>query len=173
VDLHLIDLEVTTNYLTFIHLTKAFLPQLQRLQAPTSLVYITSGLALVPIPRVLNYCATKAALHHFILPLREELRLQFPHLKVVEILPPAVRTELHDEKHQPDLKPGEGAKMGISLEDFVEECWAGLEAGEEQVFVGEMTKKMAGGWESERQKGFRTTFDRVMENNKRTLKEGR
>ncbi|KXT05865.1 hypothetical protein AC578_1114 [Pseudocercospora eumusae] len=38
-----------TSYLSYMHLTKAFLPFLQK-QAPkeTSIVYVTSGLALVP-----------------------------------------------------------------------------------------------------------------------------
>jgi short-subunit dehydrogenase involved in D-alanine esterification of teichoic acids len=36
-------------------------------------MYTTSGLALIPVPRCPNYCATKAALHQFILALRRQL----------------------------------------------------------------------------------------------------
>lgn len=60
VELDKIELEVLTNYTANMHLTKAFLPYLQK-QAPkeTSLIYTTSGLALVPILHCPNYCATK------------------------------------------------------------------------------------------------------------------
>jgi short-subunit dehydrogenase involved in D-alanine esterification of teichoic acids len=93
---------MNTNYIAPLHLVKAFLPHLQSHSSPTSLIFTTSGLALVPILRCANYCASKAALHHLILVLREQLRGS--NVGVVEILPPAVRTELHDEKHQPDSK---------------------------------------------------------------------
>ena len=62
VDLDKIELEVTTNYTANMHLTKAFLPYLQK-QTPkeTALIYTTSGLALVPILNCPNYCATKVS----------------------------------------------------------------------------------------------------------------
>jgi short-subunit dehydrogenase involved in D-alanine esterification of teichoic acids len=172
IDLSQINLEVTTNYLSFVHLTTAFLPHLQLLQSktPTCIVYVTSGLALLPVPRVSNYCATKAAIHHFILPLREELRGGFPNLKVIEVFPPAVQTELHDEKHQPDLKPGLGSKMGMPLAEFIDECSAGLENGDEQIFVGEMTKANLS-WEMQRQDAFKQRFEpmyRMFEGMKRS-----
>lgn len=46
VDLEKLDTETLTNYTAFMHLTKAFLPHLQK-QAPkeTSLIFTTSGLA--------------------------------------------------------------------------------------------------------------------------------
>ena len=57
VDLETLDQEVLTNYTAFMHLTKAFLPFLQR-QAPkdTAMIYTTSGLAMVPIAHCPNYC---------------------------------------------------------------------------------------------------------------------
>lgn len=50
---------------------------------------------MVPIPTVPNYCATKAALHSFILTLR--IQLEETGVKVIEVYPPAVQTELHGE----------------------------------------------------------------------------
>ncbi len=60
VDLDTIELEMLTNYTAFMHLTKMFLPLLQK-QAPkkTGIIYTTSGLALVPILYCSNYCASK------------------------------------------------------------------------------------------------------------------
>lgn len=51
---------------------------------------MSSGLALVPLVRCPNYSATKAALHHWILCLREQLKGS--KVKVVEMLPPAVQS---------------------------------------------------------------------------------
>ena len=73
IHLSLLETELSTNYTSVIHLTVAFTPILQQKTTPTALVYTTSGLGLPPSLRVPNYSATKAALHHFILVLREQL----------------------------------------------------------------------------------------------------
>jgi short-subunit dehydrogenase involved in D-alanine esterification of teichoic acids len=91
----------------------------------------TSNLAITPLVRCAGYSASKAALHAFILCLREQV--QGEQLKIVELYPPAVQTELHDAKHQPDIK--DGGKIGIPLEDFVNEAYAGLEADHDQIYV--------------------------------------
>lgn len=134
VDLSTLELEFTTNYISYIHLTKAFLPFLQKQDKETALVYTSSGLALVPMMSRPNYSATKAALHHFVLSLREQLKDGPGNVKVIEIFPPAVQTELHDEKHQPDIK--NGRQMGMPLGEFTEDSWAKLVKGDEQIPVG-------------------------------------
>ncbi|TIA69040.1 SH3-domain-containing protein [Aureobasidium pullulans] len=105
----------------------------------------------IPMMRCPNYCASKAALHHFILVLREQLKNGPGNIQVIEIFPPAVQTELHDEKHQPDIK--NGGQIGMPLKDFTEATWAGLEAGKDQIPVG-MSEGSFNGWEQERQKAF-------------------
>ncbi len=82
----------------------------------SALIYTSSGLGLVPLPRCPNYSASKAALHHFLICLR--LHLKETSVRVMEIFPPAVQTELlvsyiafllgylltirrHDETYQP------------------------------------------------------------------------
>ena len=95
-------------------------------------MYTTSGLALVPLPRCPNYCATKAALHQFILALRRQL--EGSSVKVIELLPPAVQTELHDAKHQPDIE--NGRKIGITMDEFMRTAWAGIVEGKEDIPVG-------------------------------------
>jgi len=127
-----VQLEFTTNYLSYLALTLAFLPFLQCKNQESSIIYTTSGLALVPLVRCPNYCASKAALHHFILCLREQLKNSS--IKVIELFPPAVQTELHDEKHQPSLK--NGRQIGMPLAQFTEEAYAGLAEGKDQVAVG-------------------------------------
>lgn len=134
VDLSVLEVEFTTNYISYIHLTKAFLPFLQKQDKETALAFMSSGLALVPLMSRPNYSATKAALHHFVLSLREQLKDGPGQIKVVEIFPPAVQTELHDEKHQPDIK--NGRQMGMPLKEFTEDSWAKLVRGDEQIPVG-------------------------------------
>ena len=59
--------------------------------------------------------------------------------------------ELHDEKHQPDIK--NGRQMGMPLDQFTETAYQGLAAGKEEVVVGD-----ARGWydkvEPQRQETF-------------------
>ena len=124
--------EFVTNYLSQLAITKAFIPFLKRKESETALVYTTSGLAMIPVPRCMKYCATKAAMHQFILSLR--VQLIETKIKVIELYPPAVQTELHDAKHQPDLK--DGHLMGMPLDEFTEEAYQGLAGGYEQIPVG-------------------------------------
>ncbi|KAF2676091.1 short-chain dehydrogenase/ reductase-like protein [Lentithecium fluviatile CBS 122367] len=151
VDLSTLEREFTTNYISYIHLTKALIPVLQKQEKETALIYTSSGLALVPLVTRLNYSATKAALHHFILALREQLKEGPGNIKVVEIFPPAVQTELHDEKHQPDIK--NGRQMGMPLDEFTEKSWAKLVQGEEQIPVG-FVEQIFEKFEKSRQESF-------------------
>ncbi|CAG8936459.1 unnamed protein product [Penicillium salamii] len=134
VDLDIFDQELITNYTSAVRLTKAFLPHLQSLNVPTAIAFTTSQMALVPMMRCPNYGASKAALHHFILALRTQLQDGPGNVKVLEIYPPAVQTELHDAKHQPDLK--DGHLIGMPLQEFVDEVWGRISQGEEQIAVG-------------------------------------
>jgi len=110
-----------------------------------------------------NYCATKAAMHQLILCLREQLRGEekFQNVKVVEILPPAVQTELHDAKNQPDIK--NGSSIGMPLHEFTEKAWQGLIEGKEDVPVG-TSEVPYQGWEKQRQKAFKEKVEQMKKN---------
>ncbi|KAF2812579.1 short-chain dehydrogenase/ reductase-like protein [Mytilinidion resinicola] len=139
VDLSILDEETLTNYTAFIHLTLAFIPHLQKQPGDTSLIYTSSSLALIPVVQCLNYSASKAALHHFLLCLREQLADGPERIKVIEIFPPAVQTELHD-----DIKNGRA--IGMPLVDFVKDSWAKLVHGDDQIAVG-MVEAVFNGFE--------------------------
>ena len=149
--------ELETNYTAHVALALAFLPHLQRAAAggrAAAIVFTTSGLAMVPLVRCPNYSASKAALHAWILCLREQVRALPSGVKVVELLPPAVQTELHDAKHQPDIK--DGGSIGMPLAEFTDRAWEGLCAGREQIPVGMAASPYAeGGFETKRQEAFR------------------
>jgi len=161
INLDSVKAEMTTNYTSQVHLIKYLLPFLQAQSSPTSLIFTTSGLALVPLLRAPNYSASKAAMHHLILCLRCQLQdMQGNNVKIMEILPPAVQTELHDEKHQPDIK--DGKNIGMTMDEFMGEAWEGLCAAKDDVPVG-LSKRSYGengdGWEVKRQEAFKVMVE--------------
>ena len=81
---------VTTNLLGPIRLTNALIDHLVG-QPNSAIINLTSGLAFVPWTRSPTYSATKAALHSYTIALRESLKGK---VEVIELAPPAVRTEL-------------------------------------------------------------------------------
>jgi uncharacterized oxidoreductase len=71
-----------------IHLASLF----SQLKSMNTILNVTSGLGFVPIARMPVYCATKAFLHSFTLSLRHLLKPN--NIEVIEIIPPAVDTDL-------------------------------------------------------------------------------
>lgn len=126
IDLSLLTNEITVNYLSPAHASNLFLPHFMSLAPqPTAIIFVTSGLALVPNSRCPNYCASKAALHSLAWTLRTQLQSSeaTKSVRVVEIVPPAVQTELHTRQGL--------SQIGLPLDQFIEETWAGLTAPEE------------------------------------------
>src|SRR4029077_3922829 len=83
--------EIQTNLLGLIRVSSEFLPHLTK-QHNATLLNVSSGLAFVPLSVFPVYCATKAAVHSFSLSLRQQLRGS--NVKVIELIPPYVATEL-------------------------------------------------------------------------------
>jgi short-subunit dehydrogenase involved in D-alanine esterification of teichoic acids len=101
---------VTTNLLGPIRLIAAFVEHLATRPGAT-IMTVSSGLAFAPLKATPSYNASKAAIHL----LSESLRLQLADtgVKVVELVPPAVRT---------GLLPGqESSEFAMPLDDFVAE----------------------------------------------------
>lgn len=118
-----IEEEVRTNLLAPMKLTSLLLPQLQQ-QASAAIIIVSSGLAYVPVANVAVYCATKAALHSFSHALRHRLRKT--NIKVFELLPPLVDTDLSQSLHMPK----------ILAEQVARELLKGLERDRYEVRVG-------------------------------------
>ncbi|PFG34895.1 SDR family oxidoreductase [Sanguibacter antarcticus] len=107
---------VTTNLLGPIRLVAAFVEHLQTRSAST-IVTVSSGLAHAPLRVTPTYNATKAAIHM----LSESIRLQLADtsVQVLELVPPAVRT---------DLMPGHAENdAAVPLDAFVDEVMTLLE----------------------------------------------
>jgi uncharacterized oxidoreductase len=86
-----LDEEVAINLEAPIHLSTLFIPHLLKQKRP-AIINVTSGLSFVPKTNVPVYCATKAGLHSFTLSLRHQL--SGTPICVIEIIPPAVNTDL-------------------------------------------------------------------------------
>jgi len=80
--------EMTTNIEAPIHLITLFL----KLKSLTTIINVTSGLSFVPFAKVPVYSATKAFFHSFTLSL--EYQLKSKNIEVIEMIPPALNTDL-------------------------------------------------------------------------------
>jgi uncharacterized oxidoreductase len=103
---------IAANLLGPIRLTNALTNHLVA-RSGAAIVNITSGLAFVPLSATPTYNATKAAIHSYTVSLREQLKGK---VEVIEIVPPAVQTE---------LTPGQSTREGyMPLGDFIDETMA-------------------------------------------------
>ncbi|MEY4834857.1 MAG: hypothetical protein RI980_972 [Bacteroidota bacterium] len=97
------DSETSINLEATFHLTALFTPHFMK-QKESAIVNVSSGLGIVPLGIVPIYSATKSALHSFSISLRKQLEATT--VKVFEILPPIVDTELdngaRDKRGQTD-----------------------------------------------------------------------
>lgn len=103
---------IAANLLGPIRLTNALIGHLAS-RPDAAIVNVTSGLAFVPLIGAPTYSATKAALHSYTVSLREQLKGK---VEVIELAPPAVRTE---------LTPGQSTREGyMPLDAFIDETMA-------------------------------------------------
>ena len=101
---------VDTNVLGPVRLIAAFSEHLQA-QPDATIMTVSSGLAHTPLRLTPSYNASKAFIHQF----TESIRLQFAgtSVQVIELVPPAVRTE---------LMPGQSqVEAFLPLDDYIDE----------------------------------------------------
>jgi uncharacterized oxidoreductase len=116
--------EIAINLEAPIHLSRLFIPHLLKQERP-AIVNVTSGLAFAPLAGVPIYSATKAALRSFTLSLRHQL--SSTPIQVVEIVPPAVNTDLGG----PGLHT-----FGVAVVEFADAVMARLRAGDLEISYG-------------------------------------
>ncbi|KIW85859.1 hypothetical protein Z517_01252 [Fonsecaea pedrosoi CBS 271.37] len=129
VDLAAFHSEVEANFSSFVDLTMKFLPFLMNKQTQTSLIFTGSNLAIIPASIMPAYSASKAALAAFVLCLRDQLRNST--VKVIEISPPPVQTELHDY-----MGADKGRALGMPIDKFTQAAYDGLVSGNDQIVIG-------------------------------------
>ena len=122
--------EINTNLMGTIRVAAEFIPHLKR-QQNAALVNVSSGLAFTPLARFPIYCATKAAVHSFSLSLRHQLKNMG--IKVIELIPPYVATELGG----PSKSIPPGAPQPMPLDAFIAETMTELAEDADEVAIGD------------------------------------
>ena len=122
---------IETNLYGPIRMTEALLPHLKR-QKDAAVLNVTSGLAFVPLAPTATYCATKAALHSWTHSLRFALRNTS--VKVIEVAPPYVQTELTGEQQKNDPR-------AMPLREYISETMELLKTDADEILV-ERVKRM-------------------------------
>ncbi|KJK28996.1 SDR family oxidoreductase [Paenibacillus polymyxa] len=116
--------EITTNIEAPFHLSMLFAPYFATKEEAT-IINVTSGLAFTPFVIAPIYSATKAALHSFTISLRHQL--SDTSVEVIEVVPPAVNTDLG----------GAGLHThGEPLDAFADGIFKGLEEGKIEIGYG-------------------------------------
>lgn len=85
------------------------------------------------------YNGTKAWLHFWSMNLRTQLRREEGgKIRVMEIAPPMVGTDLHRDREDPDDNKKENNAAALTVEEFIETVADGFEKGEEMITAGKM-----------------------------------
>ncbi|NOU66564.1 SDR family NAD(P)-dependent oxidoreductase [Paenibacillus sp. LMG 31461] len=120
-----INREIQINLTSTIQLCSNFLTHLTA-KPNAAIVNVSSGLGLVPKKSAPVYCATKAAVHLFTKGLRYQL--EATRVKVFEIIPPLVSTEMTE---------GRG-KGKITPDQLVNEFVRGFERDRYEILIGKI-----------------------------------
>ncbi len=123
-DLEALTSEMDTNVHGTIWTTSALIDVLRANKG--TIINVSSGLAFAPLAAAPIYCATKAAIHSYTTSLR--FQLQDAGVHVVELMPPAVKTELADVP--PEVKV-------ITTDELVAATIPALEAGKVEIRPGQ------------------------------------
>lgn len=113
--------EIAINIEAPLHLISLFLD----LNSLNTVINVTSGLAFAPLAKVPVYCASKAFLHSFSLSLRYMLRSK--NIEVIELIPPALNTDLGGKGIHDEFPPIGG---------FIESTFEQLKAGKSAISWG-------------------------------------
>lgn len=131
--------EIETNVTALFHLSD-LASRLVAGKPGAAIVNVSSGLAFAPLAFLPVYCATKAAVHSFTMSLRHQLVAKG--VEVIEIIPPAVDTELGHDRRAGTEQASHG---GMSVEEFVAAVMKGFAAGQTEIAVGQAVGLRANG----------------------------
>jgi len=113
--------EITINIEAPVHLTYLF----QNLKSLTTIMNVTSGLSFAPLIKTPVYSGTKAFFHSFTVSLRQLLKSK--NIEVIEIIPPALNTDLGGKGIHDFAPPVSG---------FIESIFKQLEEGKTELTYG-------------------------------------
>ena len=122
---------IATNLGGPIRMSGALVGHLKNQTAPV-IINVSSILAFVPLVPTAAYSATKAALHSYTLSQRYKLRAVG--IRVIEIAPPWVRTDLLNSAEEERAMP---------LDAFIEATMASLATNADEILVGQAPQMRA------------------------------
>ena len=125
--------EVASIFTGPIRLNGLFIPYFAGKTDPV-IINVTSILGFTPIPPIPVYCSAKAGFHLYTIMLRKHLE-QTP-IKVIEVIPPAVKSELNQEGRKKRTKPG-AVYPGLETDFYVGYVIKELEKGNLDIFCDE------------------------------------
>jgi len=114
---------ITTNLMGPIRMTSALIEHLKE-KSDAVVAYTSSVLGFVPLAATAVYSSTKAAIHSYIL--SQRFMLRDTTVRVLEIAPPWVRTELMNSQE---------AEQAMPLGQFIEETIAVLRTDADEILV--------------------------------------
>jgi uncharacterized oxidoreductase len=112
--------EMNVNYFGVIRLNNLFIDMLKS-KKESAIINTTSILSIVPALEEPTYSATKAALSFYTRLLRKNLEIQGSNVKVFELLPPVVATEMTAKRNGKKITPEQLVKAlvaGIKNDQF-------------------------------------------------------
>lgn len=150
-DLSKADQEIDINIRGPLHLCVGLIQQhFQHLDHGAVIMNVSSVLGFNP-SSVINpvYNGTKSWVHFFTLNLRTQLSKldsSASKIKIVEIAPPSVETDLHRERHDPDdNKRSKGSKTAMTVDEFMKEVEQGWKQDRDIIAPG-MAGKAVEAW---------------------------
>jgi uncharacterized oxidoreductase len=113
--------EIAINIEAPLHLTSLFV----NLKSLNIIINTSSGLAFVPMSGMPVYCASKAFIHSFTLSLRHLLKSK--NIEVIEIIPPALNTDLGGKGLHSSAPP---------VSEFIDTVFNQLKQGKTEITAG-------------------------------------
>lgn len=137
------DQEIAININGPMHLAMGLLEHLKG-KEKACIMNVSSVLGFIPFS-IINpvYNGTKAWIHFWTMNLRSQLKDS--NIKVVEIVPPTVATDLHRERSDPDDNKKENNPDALSVEEFMDEVTKGWKENKDTVAAG-MAKEVVEKW---------------------------
>lgn len=149
IDDELISSTIVTNLMGPIRLTSALVDHLKK-QESAAILIVSSVLGFTPMAMTAVYSSTKAALHSYSQSLRFKLR--HTPVRVIEVIPPWVRTELLNSSKEPRAMP---------LDEFLQGTMDALATDANEIMVprAKFLRDQAGSKEA----AFVTSFNEQLE----------
>ena len=138
-DLAKADQELDTNIRGPMHLAISLLPHFTSLPNGKSGVIMNVSSVLGYLPSSLInpvYNGSKAWVHFFTTNMRTQLAKNQAKVKIVEIVPPTVATDLHRERTNPDDNKKANNQAALELPEFIAQIENGLKDGSDVISAG-------------------------------------